>query len=483
MPAAVISRAHFLCLTLTLVLGGCMFGPDYRRPETEIPKTFRFDNKQTQDIADIMWWEQFQDPVMNDLIKAALAENKNVGVAAARIMEFQGHYGATRSELFPQIGGQGTGKHHHSNALTLPPPLASNTTRSWDLYTVSINASWELDIWGRIRRLSEAARAQLLASEEGRRATILTLVSSVAASYINLRALDQQLEIARNTAVSRAQSVEVFELRFSGGVISQMELSQIQSQYEVAAAAIPPLESQIAQQENALSVLLGRPPGPISRGRELKELNLPLVSAGLPSELLMRRPDLQQAEQKLIAANAEVGAARALYLPRISLTGLLGVASNHLSGMFSSPARIAAFGVMTSIPIFTAGGIAGQVKQAEGRHQQALLQYEQSILVAFKEVEDALISVQKTREQLVPQGRRVNALRNYMEMARLRYDEGYTSYIEVLDSERSLFEAETSFARIQGTVFDSLINLYMVLGGGWVAEADQVAKQAAPVKN
>lgn len=483
MPNSVISPARLLCLTLMLMLGGCMFGPDYRRPETEIPKTFRFDNKQTQDIADTMWWEQFQDPVMNDLIKAALAENKNVGVAAARIMEFQGHYGATRSELFPQIGGQVTGSHREINSLTLPPPLASNTKRSWEIYTVSINASWELDIWGRIRRLSEAARAQLLASEEGRRATILTLVSSVASSYINLLALDRQLEIAKRTAASRAQSVEVFELRFSGGVISQMELAQIQSQYEVAAAAIPPLESQIAQQENALSVLLGRPPGPIPRGRELKELNLPVVSAGLPSELLVRRPDLQQAEQKLIAANAEIGAARALYLPRISLTGLLGVASNHLSGMFSSPARLAAFGVMTSIPIFTAGGIAGQVKQAEGRHQQALLQYEQAILVAFKEVEDALISVQKTREQLTPQGRRVNALRDYNEMARLRYDEGYTSYIEVLDSERSLFEAETSFAQIQSTVFGSLINLYMVLGGGWIAEADQVSKQAVPVKN
>lgn len=483
MPNSVISPARLLCLTLMLMLGGCMFGPDYRRPEIDAPKTFRFDNKQTQDIADTMWWEQFQDPVMNDLIKAALAENKNVGVAAARIMEFQGHYGATRSELFPQIGGQVGARHNNLNSLTLPPPLASDITRSWNLYTVSINASWELDIWGRIRRLSEAARAQLLASEEGRRATILTLVSSVASSYINLLALDRQLEIAKRTAVSRAQSVEVFELRFAGGVISQMELAQIRSQYEVAAAAIPPLESQIAQQENALSVLLGRPPGPIPRGRELKELNLPVVSAGLPSELLVRRPDLQQAEQKLIAANAEIGAARALYLPRISLTGLLGVASNNLSGMFSSPARLAAFGVMTSIPIFTAGGIAGQVKQAEGRHQQALLQYEQAILVAFKEVEDALISVQKTREQLIPQGRRVNALRDYMEMARLRYDEGYTSYIEVLDSERSLFDAETNFAQIQGTVFGSLINLYMVLGGGWVAEADQVSKQAVPVKN
>ncbi|SCY10821.1 efflux transporter outer membrane subunit [Nitrosospira sp. Nsp13] len=483
MPNSVISPARLLCLTLMLMLGGCMFGPDYRRPEIDAPKAFRFDNKQVQDIADTMWWEQFQDPVMNDLIKAALAENKNVGIAAARIMEFQGHYGATRSELFPQIGGQVGARHNKLNSLTLPPPLASNTTRSWELYTVSINASWELDIWGRIRRLSEAARAQLLASEEGRRATILTLVSSVASSYINLLALDRQLEIAKRTAASRAQSVEVFELRFAGGVISQMELAQIQSQYEVAAAAIPPLESQIAQQENALSVLLGRPPGPIPRGRELKELNLPVVSAGLPSELLVRRPDLQQAEQKLIAANAEIGAARALYLPRISLTGLLGVASNHLSGMFSSPARLAAFGVVTSIPIFTAGGIAGQVKQAEGRHQQALLQYEQAILVAFKEVEDALISVQKTREQLTPQSRRVDALRDYNEMARLRYDEGYTSYIEVLDSERSLFEAETSFAQIQGTVFGSLINLYMVLGGGWVAEADQVSKQAVPVNN
>ncbi len=451
-----------------------------RHPEVDVMKTYRFDDSTTRDIADTLWWEQFRDPVMNDLISIASAENKDIRVAAARLEEFLGRYGATRSELFPQIGANAEGERLRSTALLWPNRLPAGFDPYHNSFQISINANWELDIWGRIRRLTEAARAQLFASEAFRRGTILTLVSSVASSYINLLILDRQLEIARVTAASRAETVRVFELRYEGGVISLLDLAQIQSQYETAVAAIPPLESSIGQTENALSVLLGRNPGPILRGRPLAQLALPAVSPGLPSELLARRPDLREAEENLIAANAQIGAARALYLPKISLTGLLGVASTQLSNMFIGPAHMAAFGVLTSVPIFTAGGIAGQVKQAEARQQQALVSYQQAILIAFKEVEDALIALQKAREQLLAQNRQVEATRTYLDMARLRYNEGYISFIEVLDSERSLFSIETIQAQTQGSVFTSLVDLYKALGGGWVIEAEDMTIHQAP---
>ena len=464
-----------LFLALALALGGCMVGPDYRQPQVEVMNKYRFDDETSRDIAGNMWWEQFRDPVMNDLIRVALDENKDIRVAAARIEEFQGRFGATRSALFPQLSGDGSAERLRSPPITLGIPSASGLDSVRNVYQIAINANWELDIWGRIRRLTEAARAQLFASEAVRRATILTLVSSVASSYINLLILDRQLEIALATAAGRAETLKVFELRYEGGIISQLELAQMQSQFETAASAIPPLEASIGQQENAISVLLGRNPGPIRRGRALAQLELPRVAAGLPAELLARRPDISEAEQNIVAANAQIGAARALYFPKISLTGMLGVASTQLSNMFIGPAHLAAFGVLTSVPIFTAGGIAGQVKQAEARREQALFNYQRVILIAFREVEDALVALQKAREQLDVVNRRVTASRTYLEMGQLRYEEGYISFIEVLDAQRTLFEAETTQAEVQGRVFNSLVNLYKALGGGWVVEAEDMA--------
>ena len=470
-------RAYALLLVSLLALAGCApVGPDYQRPAIDAPKSFRFEDKAAADVANTAWWEQFQDPVLNDLIKTALAENKDVKIAAARIEEFLGRYGTTRSQLYPQVGANANGQRQRASQNAPPLALTPGVDPISSIFQATLSASWELDIWGRIRRLTEAARADLLASEEGRRATILTLVSSVAASYINLRDLDRQLEISNSTTDSRAQSVKVFELRFSGGMVSEMELAQNQSEYESAAATIPQIESQIAQLENALSVLLGRNPGPIARGRELARLAPPAVPAGLPSQLLERRPDLRAAEQNLIAANANIGAARALYYPTISLTGLLGGVSSQFSSLFSGSARTWAFGGAASAPIFTAGGIAGQVQQAEAQQQQALLQYQKSIQTAFQEVEDALVSLQKARVQLAAQGRQIDALRTYTRLARLRYDNGYTSYIEVLDAERSLFNAELSYTQTQGVVFASLVNLYKAMGGGWVVDAERLTQ-------
>jgi multidrug efflux system outer membrane protein len=341
-------------------------------------------------------------------------------------------------------------------------------------YQAILSVNWELDIWGRLRRLDESARADLLASEEGRRSVILSLVASVASSYVTLRDLDRELEIARTTAKARGESYEIFKLRYGAGTISEMELAQNQSEFERTQASVAQFEPLVAQQENALAVLLGRNPGPIIRGRDLAQLNLPTVPAGLPSDLLERRPDLRQAELNLISANAQIGAAKAQYFPTISLTGLLGSASTQLSNLFTGPASTWSYGVAASMPIFTAGGIAGQVQQAEAFQKQALLTYQQAIQSAFRDVENALVASSKSREQMDYQARQVEALSTYAHYARLRYDNGYTSYIEVLDAERSLFDAELNYTRTRGSVFTNMIDLYKATGGGWVSEADKL---------
>jgi len=465
-------RTSYLSLAALLALSGCLLGPNYERPAVDAPPAFRFAESDAKDLVNTAWWEQFQDPALNALIATALADNKDVKIAAARVEQFLGQFVTTRSQLFPQVAAG-------FDAQRQRVPLGSTQLPSgvgpvFNQFQATLSASWEIDFFGKLRRQTEAARASLLASEEGRRATILTLVASVASSYVNLLSLDRQLDIAKSTAASRAASVHVFQLRFSGGEVSQMELAQSQSEYEASLATIPQIELQIAQQEDALSILLGHNPGNIARDRELDDLALPAVPAGLPSELLERRPDLRQAEQDLIAANALIGAARALYFPSISLTGLFGSASTRFSSLFTGPARVWSYAGAVTLPIFTAGSISGQVTQAEAQQQQALFQYQKSIQVAFQEVADALVSLQKTREQLVVQGSQVDALRTYARLARLRYEGGYTSYIEVLDAERSLFNAQLTYAQTQGVVFTSAVSLYKAMGGGWVTDAEHM---------
>lgn len=471
MPTSVpIAASVFLVLA---GLSGCVLGPDYQRPAVDAPQAFRFEEKDAKELADTVWWEQFQDPAMNELIEIALAENKDVKIAAARVDQFLGELASTRAPLFPQVEAS-VGAQRQRSSERGAIPLPSGVSTVGELYDAALSVSWEIDVFGRLRRQTESARANVLASEEGRRATILTLVSSVALSYINLRNLDRQLDIAIATTDSRAESLRVFKLRFDGGTVSELELTQSQAEYEDSLTRIPLIETQIAQQEHALSILLGRNPGDIRRGRELGQFGAPAVPAGLPSELLARRPDLRQAEQNLISANALIGAARALYFPSISLTGLLGSVSTELSDLFSGPARSWSFGAAASVPIFTGGGVAGQVQQAEALQQQALLQYQKAIQVAFQEVEDGLVSLQKSRVQLETQARQVNTLTTYARLARIRYENGYTSYIEVLDAERNLFNAQVSYTQTQGTVYTSLVNLYKAMGGGWVAEAERM---------
>jgi multidrug efflux system outer membrane protein len=464
------------CLLLGAgVLGGCAVGPDYKRPPIDAPQTFRFQGREAGALANTAWWSQFRDPVLDELIAVALRENKDVQIAAARIELFLGQYASTRSLLLPQVGANlnGTrGRLPSGTAGSLIEPVQEQ-------YEASLTANWELDLFGRRRRETEAARAQVLASEEGRRGTILTLVSSVASSYITLRELERELQIARETAASRENSYKLFKDRFEGGTVSELELSQTQSLWEASLVEIPRLESLVGQQENALAILLGRNPGPIRASQPLQALVLPPVPAGLPSDLIERRPDLRQAEQQLVAANALIGAARAQYFPVISLTGLLGYISKDFSNLFTGSTKVWSYGLATSMPIFTGGGIAGQVHQAEAQQREALLNYQKAIQVAFREVSDALVSHAKSREELGFQERQVRTLRNYLELARLRYDEGYTSYIEVLDAERSLFEAEVAYTQTQSQVYVSLVGLYKAMGGGWVLEAERMAAPVA----
>jgi multidrug efflux system outer membrane protein len=355
-----------------------------------------------------------------------------------------------------------------------PTPGFKLTT---DTYAATLNASWEIDLWGRIRRSTEAAKAELLATEEARRGVVLSLVSSVASAYINLRDLDRQLEISIKTTKTREESYTLFKERFSGGIISDLELSQNRSQYEEALATIPGLEKAVTQQENGLSVLLGRNPGPILRGKSIDALALPAIVAGLPSDLLERRPDIRQAEQFLIAANAQIGVAKAAYFPTISLTGTYGSVSGDLSDLFKGPSKVWQYGAPVSVPIFTAGKIAGGVQAAEAVQQESLFGYQQVVQNAFREVNDALTDQAQTRKQLAAQKSQVDSLQQYTSIARLRYDNGYSDYLTVLDAQRSLFNAELAYAQTQGALHLALINLYKAMGGGWVNTAEQLATQ------
>ena len=464
----------------SLLLTGCMLGPNYRRPAVETPESFRFEEKDARDTANTEWWQSFQDPVLDSLINEALARNKNVKIAAANIEQAAGLLMQTRAPLFPQLSYNGSATRQRTSEAGASPLATSLIPNPKNSFEILGGANWEIDLWGRIRRLTESARANLLASQEARRGVILSLVASVANSYIQLRGLDDQLEISHRTLDTYAESVRLFDLQFTHGQVSKMTLEQARSQYDTAAAAIPQIESQIAQTEHALCVLLGRHPGAIERGKPLSQLGIPAVPAGLPSELLERRPDLAQAEQNLIAANAQIGAAKALYFPTISLTAALGTQSSQLADLFTGPSKIWSYAGTLTGPIFTAGAIRGQVKQAEAQQQAALESYQNAILSAVSDVENALVSRQKLADQLAAQGALVGSLKEYDRLAWLQYQGGYTQYLTVLNAESQLFPAELAYSQSMTALLVSHVNLYKAMGGGWVREAERLTEVASP---
>jgi len=474
-------RISTLAVLLATVIAGCTIGPDYERPAVVAPTAWRIDYGTAVDVANTRWWEQFGDPVLNELVETALRQNLDVRIAAARVDQFIGALTATRSQLYPQLGYSADAGRARASRVG-QPPLPPGADPYFSLYEGALGASWQLDLFGRVRRLSEAAQAQVYASEQARHGVVLSVVTGVATSYITLRALDRQLEIAQATADNFTATARLFELRFKAGVVAKTEVMQINSQQQQALAAIPAFEQAIAATENLISILLGQDPGPIPRGKTIDQLIAPLVPADLPSALLERRPDILQAEQNLVAANANVGAARALYYPTFSITGVLGSVSTAFDEFLTGPAAARLIAADLAGPIFTFGGIEGQVSSAEAANRQALLFYQQTILNAFRETNDALTGSQKKIEQAQLQANRVTALREFARLSRLRFDKGVSGYLEVLVADNELFAAELAAVGLQAERFTQLINVYQAMGGGWVDIATSMAPPPQDLK-
>ena len=473
--------ANLLALAAAIGLAGCTVGPNYVRPTTDAPTAWRIDYPKAAEVANTKWWEQFDDPVLNDLVETALKDNRDVRIAAARIDQFLGALTSTRSQLYPQLGYNADATRARASRVG-QPPLPPGADPYFSLYQATLGASWQIDLFGRVRRQTEAAQAQVYASEQAKRGVVLTLVSGVTTSYVVLRSLDRQLEIAQATATNFGATERLFELRFKAGIVAKTELMQIRSQHQQALAAIPAFEQAIAAQENLISILLGKNPGPIARGKTIAQLVAPLIPADLPSTLLERRPDILQAEQNLIAANANVGAARALYYPSISLTGALGSVSTAFASLLTGPASTWLIAGGLAGPIFTFGAIEGQVGSAEAQYRAALAGYQQTVLGAFRETNDALTGSQKRVQEFETQRVRVDALREFARLSKLRFDKGVSGYLEVLVAENELFAAEIASVNLQAARYTQLINVYQAVGGGWVDIADQMTPQPQGLK-
>ena len=452
-----------------LWLAGCMVGPDYKRPSGEIPPQFRaaMTPAAASSIADLKWFEVFKDEQLRDLIRTALAQNYDLRNAIARVDAARANLGITQADQYPNfgVGGGFTSiELSREGAFSIP-----NGNRRRDFGTVFLSLfTYEIDIWGRLRRATESAQAQLLASDWNRKTVITTLISDVATAYFNLLELDMELAIARNTLGNRQESLRLIRTQLQGGVGTLLDVRQGEQLVYGAAQSVPSSEQQIEQTENQISLLLGKNPGPVTRGRPLTEQQTPPeVPAGLPSSLLESRPDIQAAEQILVATNANIGVAKAAYFPAITLTGEFGYQSTALSNLFSGARRIWSFVPQLTQPIFTAGRIPSQVEFAEAQQRSALAQYQNAIQAAFRDVSDALIRYQKVREVRAQRELLVTALQDRKRLAYLRYRGGVDTMLNALNSDQDLFVAELSLAQARRDEMLSLVQLYKALGGGW----------------
>lgn len=463
----------FLSLVFLILFAGCALGPNYTRPDTPTPEGFRMGAAEGESIANLPWWELLRDEELQKLVRIALAENKDLKTAVAAVEEFQARLNSARIDFAPQVSATANAPFGKLHAVTFPRTATAAT------YYAQGNLAWELDIWGRVRRANEAARAELLAQEDNRRAVVLELVSGVAESYFDLRQLDLQLEIAKSALESWEESATIAKARLRQGITSRLDADQFEAERANAAARAAELEREIGQKESELGVLLGRNPGPIPRGRPLTEQPMPPeVPAGLPSELLQRRPDLLRSEQELAAATARIGEAEAARFPTISLTAVLGVASPQLSNL--SKGDFGSAGVGLVAPLLNARALGFEQKAVEAQARQALAQYEKTILIAFKEVEDALLSVRTARDQTEAQEAQVSALRSALHLAEVRYRGGLSNYLDVLTAKRNLFDAELSLTATRRLQLVSIVQLYKALGGGWEAMPQEPSPQRLP---
>ncbi len=453
------------------LLSSCALGPDYERPKSDQTEQFRMTTTapDAPSLANLPWWELLKDEELQKLVRIALEENKDLQRAAATVEEFQARALVAKSDFLPGVTASGNAPAFGRKTVFLFPGFANPFN-----YYLQGNLSWEIDIWGRIRRSTEAARAELLAREENRRAVVLQLVSGVAEAYFNLRQFDMQLDIAKRTQQSWDESVRIAQARLRQGMTSKLDADQFEAERANAAARTAELERQMVQAENHLSVLLGRKPFAIPRGKSLTEQVVPPeVPPGLPSELLLRRPDLLQTEQELAAATARIGAAKADRFPKISLTGLLGSASPQLSQFFTDPASYGVAGAGFTGPLLNGQVLGFQQEAAEAQAKEALAQYQQAVLTAFREVEDALVAVRTARAQNEAQQAQVAALQSALRLAELRYKGGLANYLDVLVARRNLFEAELAMTGSRRLHLVSVVQLYKALGGGWSPEGEK----------
>jgi outer membrane protein, multidrug efflux system len=478
-------HSYFFAVLLLLGLAGCTVGPNYKRPSVDVPGAYRgaapdaSDQAYTQEqpspaqaqqavqtavqsLGDEKWWEVFQDPDLQGLIRTALQNNYDVRIAAARVLQAQAQLGITRADQFPTVGAGGNITSQRNPQIG---PIPSYEVTQGSLVG---SASWNPDFWGRYRRATESARANLLANEWARKAVISSLVANVAASYFTLRELDLQLEVSKRTYAHRKESLELTSTLEQHGLSSLLDVKQSEQLVYTAATEIPDLERQIAQEENAISILLGKNPGDIPRGLALTEQpHSPEVPAGLPSALLERRPDIREAEQSLVAANAQIGVAKSAYFPQISLTGTAGYESPSLTNLFSGPAGLWSLAGAFTQPIFEGGRLKSGVRLTEAQRDQMLLTYQQTIQGAFRDVSNALVAYRKNREFRIQQQNLLTSAQDAAQLSNQRFHAGTTDYLEVLTNETNAFSAELGLAQAQGNELIALVQLYQALGGGW----------------
>ena len=474
-------NARAFCVLVPILTASCTLGPDYVRPEVPVPEHWREIATPEQDsLANTPWWELFQDPQLVELIKIALAENQDLKIAVERIEEARALYGFVHADMYPHVDAQASASVVQVSRTGIPP-LPKPIDNQGSLYTLAGTAYWELDFFGRIRRASEAELRQMYAVEEARRGVVLTLVADVARTYVELRDLDRRLEISRSTVESRVRYVELARDRFEGGLTSELDMRQAEAELYRTTSQVHEFELAVVQKENELSALLGRNPGDLARGRTLAEVAVPdAVPAGLPSALLERRPDVRQAEEQLASANARIGEAKALLYPNISLTGAFGFESSDLGDLLKSPAQSWSLSANLLQPIFNAGQNQRRVEVAESQQRQALYGYERSVLLACRDVEDSLVGLRQSGLLRASERQRVAAERKVLELAELRYRGGVAAYLEVLDAQRSLFDAELSEASTVRDQWVSLIQLYKALGGGWPQAPEEPPPEGTP---
>ena len=470
----------FLALLLAATgLIGCAVGPNYKRPTVNVPVTYRGatadssaspeskteqvkTEQATASLGDEKWWQVFQDRELQGLIRTALKNNYDVRIAAARVLEAQSQLGITRADQLPSLAVGG------NIASVQNPKLGPIPSYELTQGELTASAAWNLDFWGKYRRATQAARANLLANELAQKEVMATLVASLATSYFQLRQLDLELEISKRTLSSRRDSLQLTQTLEQHGINSLLDVRQSEQLVYTAATEVPDLERQTAQQENAISILLGNNPGDVPRGLKLTEQpHAPEVPAGLPSSLLERRPDIREAEENLVAANAQIGVARAAYFPQISLTGTAGYESPTLTNLFTGPAGVWNLAASFTQPIFEGGRLKSNVRFAEAQHEQLLLSYQQTIQGAFRDVSNALIAYRKNREFRIQQEHLLESAQDAARLSQARFKAGTTDYLEVLTNETNSFSAELGLAQAQGNELIALVQLYQALGGGW----------------